>query len=208
MLYSNILKLLKKHLQNHFLFYFVLFCSFILGNILGTFILKNLNYDSNVAIFTWFYPFLDSISKYTKFMIFKRLFSYNMLVLVIIIVLGIVNLGYLFIPIITLFLGTTVGFRVGFLVTYIKLKGFWLSIIGIYPQYIFFLISFLGIGSLSMSLSQNPLNISKYNKAPVRIIRNNEYILLFSFFLIFWFLGIITEVFCSPILKLILNDII
>lgn len=77
MLYSNTLKILKKHIQNYFIFYFILFCSFILGNILGTFILKKLTYNSNVMIFTWFHPFLDAINDYTKFMIFKKAFLYN-----------------------------------------------------------------------------------------------------------------------------------
>lgn len=208
MLYSKTLKLLKKHIQNHFTFYLALFSFFIVGNILGSFVLKNLSYNSKMSIFISFHPFLKSAYKFSKLMIFKRVFLYNLFIYIFIVILGIFNLGYIFVPVLITFLGITVGFRVGFLVTYLKLKGLWLSIIGIYPQYLFFLVFFLGSGALSMSLSKNPFVSSNKNKAIKRIFTNNEYITLFGFFAIICFLGIIAEVLFSPILNNILNYII
>ena len=142
MLYRKTLKLLKKHIQSHFTFYFALFCFFILGNILGSFVLKEVGYDTKMSIFTLFHPFLKASENYSKFMIFNRVFLYNIFIYVFIVVLGIFNLGYIFIPVLITILGTTIGFRVGFLVTYLKLKGLWLSLIGIYPQYLFFIVFF------------------------------------------------------------------
>ena len=208
MLYRKTLKLLKKHIQSHFTFYFALFCFFILGNILGSFVLKEVDYDTKISIFTLFHPFLKASENYSKFMIFNRVFLYNIFIYVFIVVLGIFNLGYIFIPVLITILGTTIGFRVGFLVTYLKLKGLWLSLIGIYPQYLFFIVFFLGSGSLSMSLSKNPFINSNNPRNIKRIFDNKEYIILFSFFLFVCFLGIITEVFFSPVLNNMLNYLI
>lgn len=188
--------------------YFILFCTFVLGNICGSIFLKKISYDTKMSIFTFFHPFLRNIDIYTKSMTFRNLFLYNLFILLSMIFLGLFNLGYIFIPIIITFIGASVGFRVGFLVSYFKLKGLWISLVGIYPQYLFFIISFLGIGSLSMSLSQNPFKSLNNTRIIKNIFTNREYSLLFCFFLIFSFLGIITEISCSPILKLILKDMI
>lgn len=207
-LYKRILKLLKKHFQNHFALYFALFCAFILGNIFGSVFLKKISYDTKMSIFTFFHPFLKGINIYTKTMTFRSLFLYNSFMLLFMVLLGLFNLGYIFIPILITFIGASVGFRVGFLVSYFKFKGLWMSIIGIYPQYLFFLISFLGVGSLSMSLSENPFKFSNKTRLTQKIFTNREYYILFCFFLSFSFLGIITEIFCSPILKFILKDVV
>lgn len=208
MIHRRILKLLQKHFQNHFTLYFILFGFFILGNIFGPVFMKEISYDTKLKIFTFFHPFLININIHTKLMVFKNLFLYNLFLLSTMLFLGLFNLGYIFIPILITFIGASVGFRVGFLVSYFKLKGLWMALIGIYPQYLFFIISFLGVGSLSMSLSENPF--AHLNK--IRIMKNTftnkEYCLLFCFFLCFSFLGIITEVFCSSILKIILKDIV
>lgn len=174
----------------------------------GPIFLKKINYDTNMSIFTFFHPFLRNLKIYTKYMTFKNLFLYNLFILLAMLFLGLFNLGYIFIPIIIAFIGASVGFRVGFLVSYFKLKGLWIALIGIYPQYLFFIISFLGIGSLSMSLSEKPFKSLNNSRIRKNIFTNREYGLLFCFFLIFSFLGIITEVFCSPILNLILKDMI
>ena len=207
LLYIRLYKLIKKHFQNHFTLYFALFCAFVLGNIFGTILLKKLSYDAKTLIFTWFHPFLKFIDGYTSFMIFRNLILFNSLILLIIIFLGLFNLGYIFIPIIITLIGASIGFRVGFLVSYFKLKGFWISIVGIYPQYLFYIVGFLGTGSLSMSLSDNIFK-NNHTRITNKIFTNKEYSILYCFFLIFSLLGVITEVICSPILKLILNNII
>lgn len=200
-------KLIKKHFQNHFTLYFVLFCAFVLGNIFGAIFLKRISYDTKTFIFTGFHPFLKVVNGYTKSMIFRNLFLFNAFILLITIFVGLFNLGYIVIPIIITLIGGSIGFRVGFLVSYFKLKGFWISILGIYPQYLFYIVGFLGTGSLSMSLSDNVFKNS-HTRITKKIFTNKEYYILYGFFLIFSILGIITEVICSPILRLILKDII
>lgn len=174
----------------------------------GAIVLKRLNYDTKRMIFTLFHPFLKSINIYSNFMVFKNTFLYNLFILIFIVLLGVFNLGYIFIPILIVFIGATVGFRVGFLVSYLSLKGFWLSIIGIYPQYLFFMIAFIGFGALSMSLSENPFRPANKYGLKKMVFTNKEYYILYCLFLIFSFFGIIIESFCSPILRFMVNSII
>lgn len=195
--------MIKRHIQNNFLLYFILLIIFIIGVIIGAIFINSLEMDNKLRISSYFSWIFTSINEqeYNSFDVFRKSLISNIRITLIIWILGLFTIGIFIIPLIIAWKGTAIGFTVGFLVKEFGFKGFVFSLTSLLPHYIIILPGFIAIGSVGISYS---IRNRKYRgkKAYQRDLRDYS-ILLFLLFIIIFFGCLIEGFFIPFILKLI-----
>ena len=156
LLLNRIFRTLKNHFQNYFLYYFILTLGLILGIIIGPLVTNLLGLKTKLIILRLANPYykIALLNDYLQYSVMKVSILNNIYLILLIYTLGLLNISIYMVPVIVLVKGISLGFTVGFLVNNFGLKGFLLSIGGIYPQNIFILSGLIGLGALSMSMAR------------------------------------------------------
>lgn len=202
-------RVLKNHFENGFSFYFSLFLVFIFGIIVGALIIKATSPNAQIGILklssSYFYSIFKGISN--KYEIFKVSIIFNLLFVLFIYIFGLINLGFI-IPLLIFIKGGSLGFIVGYLISNFGWKGFFVSILGLYPQYLLFIPCIITIGALSMTISLRYKFSSRGKKNKVKRLDLIEYTAITLIVKIVILIGSIYEGFISPIFLNIVNDIL
>lgn len=173
----------KKHFENNFILYFILFVIFILGIIVGAILINRLPSEQNhnlLGYFSWIIDYINYGDQLTIDILKSSLVS-NMKFAFIIWISGFVVLGVIIIPLIIGLKGLSIGLLVGFLVEEFGIKGFILALLGFLPYYLVIIPVILIMGSLGLSKSiSNMSSKSKvlYKNNPKDIIDYSTLILL------------------------------
>lgn len=202
MLFRQIFRFLKRHFENNFLLYFILFVTFILGSTISPLVIKRISNNGQIAILKLSHPYFKDLylSEYNSFSIIKTSFINNLFSVALMGLLGLVNIGLIFIPIIIFIRGAFIGFTVGFLVDRFGARGFLSSLLGIYPQNIFIVLGLIGIGAIAMTMSSSFKMPFKKRGLLRRETNINEYIILILIFTLIILLGSLIEGILSPII--------
>lgn len=156
MLIKRILRIFKSHFQNYFLFYFILTFGLIIGIVIGPLLINLFEFNTKLAILKLSNPYykITFLNDALQHSVMKASILNNIYLILIIYLLSLLNIGLYIVPFMVLIKGISLGFTVGFLVSSFGIKGFLLSIGGIYLQNIFILSGLIGLGAVSMSLSK------------------------------------------------------
>jgi stage II sporulation protein M len=181
---------------------------FTVGIIFGAVLIKALG-DSPKEILllkyssAYFYNVFNN--NYNKGGIFKKALFNNLIFIGITYLAGLANFGFIITPLIIFLNGGLLGYSVGYLTYNYGLKGFFISILGFYPQYIFYVVAIVSIGALSMTMSykykfSGSLKINKTKK--LELIDYTFFIIVLTLILI---IGCSYEGFISPIFLNLIN---
>lgn len=200
--------LFKKHFENSFTFYFLLFFIFTIGIVFGAVLIKAFDNPRRVLLLKYSNAYFFNVlnNNYNKVSIFKKALLNNLVFILITYLTGLANFGLIVTPLIVFFNGGLLGYAVGYLTYSYGFKGFFLSIIGIYPQYLFYVIAIVSIGALSMTMSykykfSRSLKIIKARK--LELIDYTIFILVLTIFIT---VGCLYEGFISPIFLNLINE--
>lgn len=187
---------LKRHFQNNFIIYLVLFSFFLIGIIIGSIIIKRIDSNLSNSILEITNPYFKNIIKNTYSIknVFKTSILNNSFLILVLLSMSFISFGVLLIPFIICLKGISLGLSVAILVDDFGFKGFIASLLGIYPQNIFIIPGLIGIAALSFILSYNILKSMNKN-----IFNNiNDISNVYIFFILIIFIGILIEGFFSP----------
>lgn len=192
-------KLLRNHIENCFIYYFILFLFLVIGIILGAIILKVLEESTQINIMNFSNPYFYGLLKnnLNKLYVFRISIIFNTVFILLTYLFGLFNLR-LIIPAFYLIKGGLLGFNVGYLILNYSWKGFFVSIFGIYPQYLIYIPLLIIIGAISMTIT---LKV-KFNSGKKIKIRNSnitEYTIIIIFITFLLFIGSVYEGFISPV---------
>lgn len=190
MVIKRIIRIFNSHFQKCFLYYFILTFVLIIGIIIGPLLINLFGLNTKLFILKLSNPYykVSLLNDYLIDSVLKVSILNNIYLILLITLLSLLNISLFIVPLILLIKGISLGFTVGFLVNSFGFKGFLLSIGGIYPQNIFIISGLIGLGAVTMSLS-NTVRRSFGNQIFQHGKRNtNESILLagvYSFIIIF-----------------------
>ncbi|MDR7869995.1 MAG: stage II sporulation protein M [Tissierellaceae bacterium] len=199
MLLNRILRILKKHFQNYFLYYFVLALVLIVGIIIGSLIINLFDLRTKIIILKYSNPYYKiALLNDLQHSVMRSSILGNVFLVILIIFMSFINIGIFIVPIVILIKGVSLGFTVGFLVSNFGLKGFLLSIGGIYPQNIFILSGLIGLAAIAMSMTN--FSNKKFRGPRLRYPNRNidESILSVGVYSLIIILGAIIEGLISP----------
>jgi len=199
LLLNKTIRYLRKHLKNYYIYYILLAVILVAGIVIGPLIMNLFSLRVKILILRLANPFykIALFNDDIQHSVMKVSLINNIYTILLIYILTLLNVGMYIIPLILLIKGIFIGFTVGFLVNNLGLKGFLLSIGGIYPQNVFFIIGLIGLGAISMSQM-------KSNRGPLGslVVNNprsiNESLLLSLTFSIIILLGAVMEGLLSP----------
>lgn len=200
-------RLSKKHFQNSFIVYFILTIFFVIGIVIGAILINKLGTGENLNFvnhFSWIFKHIEE-GKYKSVDIFKLTLLSNAKIVSIIWILGLIGLGVLIIPLILCWKGVTIGFIVGFLVKEFGIKGFTFALLGLLPNYLIIIPSFLVIGATGLTYSAYGIKARGSRMNNRNII--DYLILTLLFFLIIIFGCFIEGFFTSYFLNLIIFNL-
>lgn len=145
---------LRSHFENGFSFYFILALILTLGIIIGALMIKAINNDTLMLLVNHSNPYLYGQLKgyLSNLDILKLSIFLNIVFAIFTYFIGLVNFGFL-IPLIIFIRGLQFGLVVGYIVFNFGFKGFGVSLLGLYPQYLIFIPCLLSLGALSMMVS-------------------------------------------------------
>jgi len=210
-MFRQLLKSIKKHIKYNFLFYFILSIIFILGTILGPLVVKKFSSTVQKTVLKLSHPYFKNVylGEYDGLSILKTSFFNNVLIVILIGVLGLINVGIIFIPMIVFIKSIFIGFSVSILVYKFGIRGFLASLLGIYPQNLFIIIGLIGAGAIAMTMSSSLTNLFRNKSTRNPNFNIQEYIILISTFTTITLVGGLIEGILSPIImRLIINQFI
>lgn len=192
-------KLLRNHFENGFSFYFMLIFVFVVGIILGAIIIKAIDPKVQISMLKLSNPYYYTIfSKgLNRYAIFKASIVFNILFIGLTYILGILNLG-IFVPLLIIMKGGFLGFNVGYLIFNFGWKGFLVSFLGIYPQYLLYIPCIIVIGALSMTISFKYKLSSKKRVVKIKRLDFTDYTIFILSFTFITIIGSLYEGFLSP----------
>lgn len=182
-----------------------------MGNIIGPLMVKIINGDTQIQFLKLTHPYFKNIylEEYHVLGVLKSSFINNLIFIISIGILGLINIGVIFIPIIIFLKGIFIGFSVSFLVYQFGIKGFLASLLGIYPQNLLIILGLVGIGAIGMIKSSNLDFIFKRKSVLRQDFNTGEYIILLSVFTVIIMIGSLIEGIFSPIImKIIIKNFI
>ncbi|SHE30505.1 stage II sporulation protein M [Tissierella praeacuta DSM 18095] len=185
MISTKMRKLSKRHFQESFIVYFILIIFFIAGIIIGAIFVNKLDIRENFKLanrFSWIFQYIEG-ERYRAIDIFKLTLISNMKIVSIIWILGFIGFGLLVIPLIFCLKGLTIGFTVGFLVKKFGMQGFTFALLGLLPNYLIVIPSFLAIGAIGLSYSAYGVK-GKGSRAYQRDMVDYSILTLLFFFII------------------------
>lgn len=186
--------------------------AFIIGNITGPLIFKKIGDYPRSLILRISNPYFKNIysGDYTNISVLKSSIISNVFLILSLLLFSLFKLGEIAIPVLISLKGCSIGFTVGFLINNYGASGFFISLLGIYPQNLFIILGIICIGAVSMSLSNNSKDFrARIPRRRTRSYYNNDYFLLILTYSIIVIIGSIIEGVLSPgVLNLILKNII
>lgn len=190
----------KRHFENNFIIYFILFIFLISGIIIGSILVNRLDVLENYNIIRHFNPLMDYANKGNQFSldIFKIRLLSNIKFGFIIWLSGLIFIGIITIPLIIFLKGINIGFTVGFLVKKFGIKGFTFAFFGLLPHYLILLPGILAICSIGLSSSKSNINLNRNSMGRMNKMNLVEYSLLFLFFFMIVMMGYLVEAFITP----------
>jgi len=191
-------KLLKSHIENCFIYYFILSMTLIIGIIVGAIVVKIMSENAQLSILKYGNPYFYGLfyNNLDKTYIFKISILFNIVFVLITYIFGILNISFL-IPFFYLFKGGVLGIVVGYIIHNYSGKGFVISFLGIYPQHLIYIPLIIIIGSISMTMGQKV----KFNSGKrVKVTKSNifDYTIIIFVLTIFLLLGSLYEGFLAP----------
>lgn len=192
-------KLLSNHIENGFVFYFILFLIFLIGIIIGSLLIKAIDFDVQDSILnfssTYFYTNKNGLM--SNYSIFKTSVFFRLIFVFIIYVVGLLSLGII-VPFLIFIQGLFLGFNVGYLINYYGMKGFLVSIFSYYPQYLIYIPCFIAIGAFSMTMAFKYKISTKRKVVKLKRLDVLDYTLFNFVFTILILIGTMYEGFISP----------
>lgn len=197
----KIKRIMRKHFENGFLLYFILGAIYTLGIILGAILLKKFNIDDSNLYLRFSNPFFKNnyYYDYGNYSVFKSSVLGNGLLILSMYLFGLLGIGFVFIPLLIFLKGSALGLTVGYLVKEFGLRGFLVSVFGIYPQSLFIIPGIIAIGAVTMSMSLSYKTKIKKRFIKARgIINLNDYTILILVFAFIVLIGSLIEGWLSP----------
>lgn len=190
MLLNRIYRSIKNHFQNYFLYYFVLTFGLVIGIIIGPIIINLFGLKAKLTILKLSNPYykIALLNNYLQYSVMKASILSNIYLILLIYLLSLLNISLYIVPLILMVKGISLGFTVGFLVNNLGIRGFLLSIGGIYPQNIFILSGLIGLGAVAMSttkVARRPLGKSMLNHNNRSLNENILLGLIYSIIIVF-----------------------
>lgn len=187
--------IIKNTIDNSIYYYIILVLLFIAGTIVGSLMANLLKHETTLKIVNVISPYIEL--KTSGLMSLKNTLIINYIFIGTAFIFGLLNLGFLTTSLVFL-RGSLLGITIGFIIGNYGIKGFFLSIFGIYPQYIIYLPCLIFIGVLCIVFDRRTNLIS--NKRPGRVkINLLDYIFLFALITIIMTIGVFYEGLISPI---------
>lgn len=186
--------IIKNTIENSTYCYIILLLLFILGTVVGSLLINIMTYESSLKLVTLFSPYVDSELNGLVFL--KKSLIQNYVFIGSSFLLGVLNLGFL--TTLLIFLkGSLLGSTIGFIIKNYRVKGFFVSLFGIYPQYIIYLPCIVTVGVLSI-LFDTRTNLISNRKSNWVNINLSDYIVIFIFITFMMTIGVLCKGFISP----------
>lgn len=207
----NILRLknlFKKHFENSFTFYFLLFFIFTIGIIFGAVLIKAFDNPRRLLVLKYSNAYFFNVlnNNYNNVSIFKKAVFNNLIFILVMYLTGLASFGFIVTPLIVFLNGGLLGYAVGYLTYSYGFKGFFLSVLAIYPQYLFYIIAIISIGALSMTMSYKYKFSGNFKIVKTRKLELIDYTIFIFVLTIFIIAGCLYEGFISPFFLNLINE--
>lgn len=193
---------IKKHIKGNLFTYFLIILCFLIGISVGGFTVKVININHKQELVAYLKGFFQLFhgDNLKNLDIFLQSLINNLQLLSLSWILGILVVGIPGIIFIIGFKGFVIGFTVGLLIEQFKFKGILLFLLGVLPQNLIIIPSFIAASVLSLSFAMMIIR-SKLNKSK-QINFSKQFLIYTSLYLLIAVLVIIAvsiEAFISPI---------
>lgn len=190
----------RKHFENNFIVYFILFIFFIAGIVIGSILVNRLELSENHKMIDYLSPLMGYINHGDQLSIdmLKVSLLSNSKFALIIWLSGFIFIGTIIIPIMIGLKGISIGFTVGLLVGKFGIKGFTFALSALLPHYLIILPGILAICSISLSNSKTNSSAKGNGLRRINGINLVDYSLLFLFFFTIIIMGSLVESFITP----------
>lgn len=196
---------IRNHFENGFSFYFILALVLIFGIILGALVIKAIDNEIVSRLVKYSNPYFYSLSRgyLSNIDILKLSIFLNIIFALFTYLIGLFSLGFI-IPLLLFIRGLQFGLLVGYMIFNFGFKGFWISIFGLYPQYLIYIPCIISLGALTMTVSFKYHMNSGTKLMKVKRMNLSDYTIFVFINIIFLMIGSIYEGLISPLfLKLI-----
>ncbi len=166
---------LKAHIRSHLrenlsLYTFTMVLIFI-GIFFGAIIVNSLSIDQKNDLYLYLSRFFSQLSNEPMMSssdLFQQSFMHYLKYIGLIWILGVSVIGLPIILILLFLKGVVIGFTVGFLVSQMGFKGFFLAFVSVLPQNLILLPTFLmiGVAAISFSLKMVRMHLTKSKSEP------------------------------------------
>src|SRR5690606_33332044 len=114
----RIFRILKKHMQNYFPYYFILTFCLILGIIIGPLLINLFSFKTKLIILKLSNPYykISLLNDYINYSVMKASILNNIYLIILTCLLSLLNISVFLVPLLILIKGMSLGFTVGFLV--------------------------------------------------------------------------------------------
>jgi len=133
--------------------------------------------------------------------------KFNFIFVIVTYIIGLLNLGFI-VPLLVLIKGGLLGFNVGYLIYNFGLKGFIVSVFGLYPQYLLFIPCIIAIAALVMTMSFKYKLSAKRRTLRIKRMNLADYTVSMLFFTCIMFIGSVYEGYVSPIFLNLINELL
>lgn len=163
---AEINKYIRQHFRDNISLYTFTMVLIFIGIFFGAIIVNSLSIDQKNDLYLYLNRFFSSISNDSMMNasdLFNQSFTHYLKYFGLIWILGISVIGLPLILILLFLKGIVIGFTVGFLVSEMSFKGFFLAIVSVLPQNLILLpaITIIGVASLSFSMKMIRFQMTK-----------------------------------------------
>ena len=197
----------KRHFQNNFIIYFILFLFLIGGITIGSILVNKLELTQGNKVIKYLSPLINYIDhgNQASLDMFKSNLLTNLKFTFIVWLSGFVFIGIILIPLIIGLKGISIGFTVGFLVKSFGIKGFTFALSGLLPHYLIILPGILAICSIGLSNANANSKLKRNVIKSINKINLLEYSLLILFSFTIVIVGSLVGSFTIPYFIKLLN---
>ena len=206
---NRYIKLLKNQFESGFTYYFILLLTLIFGIIVGSLMIKAIDEDRIASILKYSNSYFHVLlmGDIDNILLFKYSIWLNSLFIIVIYLMGLLGLG-LIMPGFIFIKGCLWGILVGYLIEIYSLRGFFVSIVAVYPPMLIYIPSIITLSALTMTMSFKYKLTSSRRVMKIRRLDLFEYTFFVLFFSLITMLGAVYEGFISPFFYDFLNIII
>ncbi len=199
---STIVDLVKKHIRTNIIIYFVIILCLLIGISVGGFTVKIINISHKQELVSYLKGFfrLFHNNSIKSSDIFSQSLINNFQLLILCYILGISIIGIIGVFFIIAFKGFVIGFTVGLLIEQFKFKGCLLFLLGVLPQNLIIISTFIAASVLSLSFTlmfiKNRMNKTKQINIQENFLTYTVAYLAFSLLIL---IAVLLETVISPI---------